>query len=1735
MMGTRRWKPCVQQAVSVPSARDEESVPESDHDYDDVNQEVEACVQQAASATTVRDEVSVLAPDFALKHKKREVYREDPSPHARIFTEDELDAVARGEPSLMADEKEEYGTELEERLFPFDEVEMAKRYWLKWYKETLAASEVAKRANRDFRAIKEDVNASPEVASVLGPTDRERFLYEDGVVSSPRSVGPKRPVTTDETIVRENNVVSLCSGESTTIASVGNPTPAKTGRLLPSRWRALVRRAVYQLVKAEDLPGTNPCPSCSSPLYSQPNGCRKPRADDSTKNGDLAVRACSVLKRSVTSNDERLIEKLVSEVVSAFATNATLIRSKVMERGSRCHRCRSLSNLPTRGATVKSVSFDCSSLFSPRSEAFGSNGSRHDQEDGVFKYVYVVSRAEPPGGRRPGLREVPGLPEPDDITIDSFVDGKRIIGSIGGVEAVSVGFIDCVPTDMLIDTGAVASLVDARVLKLVGRGSTPLRPCRRDLNSASGHPLRIRGEIDLPLQLGSREVMRPFIVVDKLHIDMILGTDALKAFRAVVDLDKNLVTLKDTGEKFSIGSPRVEEMYSTKICSTVRIRPGGQALVVTDVLGELAEDTTVLVEGLIDLDASVRVAPSLCTVHNKKVVVEVCNPSTEEMVVKKGTLVAAVSVVPASAFKTSSIPSCAEQSELFSPEGNASTKREFDWVHAAITASSHTANAPPSAMPELDKVLQNELNIDFSESKLGNEQKELFSDLLSSFKDMFVETSMKPGRTNLLEFSIDTGNSAPIKQRPYRVSKAEGDVMEAEIQQYQELNLIRPSPSPWASPVLMIRKPDGGIRFCIDYRRLNAVTIKDCYPMPLIDDILDVLGKAKLFSTMDIASGYWNVPMAANSIDKTAFTCKYGLFEWLVMPFGLCNAVPAFERLMKNVLIDLKWRTCLVYLDDCVVFSEDFPTHLVRLKQVLEHFRAAGFKLKIKKCNLGRDQVAFLGHIVTPSGILPNPEKAKAVMNVQRPYDLYTVRASLGLTSYFRRYIPGYAAISAPIERLKAKGVPFVWNDDCEAAFLQLKRKLVEPPILVYPDFSKRFKLYVDSSKLAMGACLMQTVDGRERVVAYASKLLVGSEKNWIYKQDGTSGIECWGIVWATRKFRCYLDRREFDFVSQGGASMGHVDGLSRLHSDSVCAVSMADLLNDADTDERHTPLVGEGSAGDDRDSETPDVYPGPAGRGSAEVGESGPAEGDLAESSGVPTDQLLVSPVDVFGLQQDRFLAEQRRTPWIQAMLAYLESGALALDPQIPTRTLLMAPNYAARNGVLMRRVHLQARAGPANSLEVPVIPVQSISTVLHHCHADVLAAHVGVTKTMDKVRKHAFWHGWKRDVAEYVRECSICGSGKGHRPWRNGLMQRMPIHELPGPFSLLVVDAVGPLVPTPRGNKFILVFADYFTRWVEAFSIQRLDSTTFIETMVNEVISRHGLPERLLKVIWCGLPPQTQGLVERFNGTLLGLLRLFVKETQTDWDLYLPRVLFAYRTSYHEALRDSPFFSLYGRDPVLPLDMAFLNTNHEWKSNEVASYRRRLFLSLRDTRRMVERQLIKAQDRHARRLEGQTDTKFEVGDPVWVYQYFRARRGEKKTKKLAFSWHGPYRVVGTVDENAFRVAIPTHPNRVITVNVNRRKRFQGRWNRPYPSEVPSGVDSEPGVDDNGPLTEGDLPSTSFVERLVVGGEETAFSELPGDRYYREEPEERRRTVPGFDGHIRSQLACYHQVIAHL
>ncbi|KAF0724018.1 hypothetical protein Ae201684_017218 [Aphanomyces euteiches] len=699
--------------------------------------------------------------------------------------------------------------------------------------------------------------------------------------------------------------------------------------------------------------------------------------------------------------------------------------------------------------------------------------------------------------------------------------------------------------------------------------------------------------------------------------------------------------------------------------------------------------------------------------------------------------------------------------------------------------------------------------------------------------------------------------------------------MEAEINQYQDLGLIRPSKSPWASPVLMIRKPDGSIRFCIDYRRLNKVTVKDSYPMPRIDDLLDVLGRAKLFSTMDIASGYWNVPMAKESIEKTAFTCKYGLYEWLVMPFGLCNAVPCFERLMEQILMDYKWRTCLVYLDDCIVFSEDFGTHLVRLRQVLSKFREAGFKLKMSKCKWGRSSVPFLGHIVTPAGLLPNPEKIKSVLRIKPLKDVAEVRAFLGLAGYFRRFVKDFAEIAAPLTALLSADT-FTWTPECDRALDTLKRRLVSPPVLAHPDFDLPFSIWVDASHIAVGAVLMQKQQGKNRVIAYASQSLSKAQAKWINKDSGISEIECYGVVWATRKFRPYIDRRHFTLytdhealtwlfntgtrsgnhklarwamelqgldytvVHKPGELNGAADGLSRL----ACPILTRSRARHA-----QTSLDNDGARAMEEAVLTRRQHHHSSSRArSARFNTPDPPTRDPEPRGKGPSTNSTVELFNARGRPTARLYNEQGSDPEISAIRAYLEDGAVPIDPRLHKRVTRNGHQFTIRQGIVCRFVTIETPLRNSELVVVPMIPGSMIEEVLRTSHCSPFAGHLGFNKTRERIRRTAYWTDWIQDCKYFVIMCPDCNKAKGGRPLRQGPMQRMPIYDLKGPFDLMVVDALGPLPTSENGNKYILVFGDYFTRWIEAFPVPDLKTSTFTGTLIDEVLCRFGVPNRLL-----------------------------------------------------------------------------------------------------------------------------------------------------------------------------------------------------------------------------------------------------------------------------------------------
>lgn len=371
---------------------------------------------------------------------------------------------------------------------------------------------------------------------------------------------------------------------------------------------------------------------------------------------------------------------------------------------------------------------------------------------------------------------------------------------------------------------------------------------------------------------------------------------------------------------------------------------------------------------------------------------------------------------------------------------------------------------------------------------LTEEQKDLFAQFLAEFQDIFSE-GIVAGNCNVVEHTINVNNSNPIKQAPRRIPLKMRREVEQILEDTKRQKVIEESQSPWVSPAVMVKKKDGSIRFCVDYRKLNSVTSKDSYPIPRIDDMLDQLSGNSWFSSLDLKSGYWQVKIRPEDKEKTAFSIGNGLWQFTVMPFGLCNAPATFERLMEKVLQQLLFKICLVYLDDVIIFSGSFEEMLGRLRQVFLRLRMANLKLNPKKCFFFRREIKYLGHVISERGITTDPEKISSIKDWPIPRTKKQVRSFLGFCSYYRKFVKGFSLIAKPLFSLTENVRKFVWTEQCDAAFRELKKRLMSSPILCFPKDEGRFILDTDASNHGIGAVLSQVQDGVEKVIAYFSRI----------------------------------------------------------------------------------------------------------------------------------------------------------------------------------------------------------------------------------------------------------------------------------------------------------------------------------------------------------------------------------------------------------------------------------------------------------------------------------------------------------------------------------------------------------------------------------------------------------------------------------------------------------------------
>ena len=437
------------------------------------------------------------------------------------------------------------------------------------------------------------------------------------------------------------------------------------------------------------------------------------------------------------------------------------------------------------------------------------------------------------------------------------------------------------------------------------------------------------------------------------------------------------------------------------------------------------------------------------------------------------------------------------------------------WVAREVLFSCNPPQAPARTEP---------VEVPMGE-QLSPRQRNDLKELIDRHRDVF---SPRAGRTDVIEHHIITEPGKKVKQRPYRLPEARRAAVSQEIKDMLAAGIIVESNSEWCSPIVLVTKPDGSIRFCNDFRQLNAISKFDSYPMPRVDELIDRLGKARLITTLDLTKGYWQVPLAPDAREKTAFSTPEGLFHYVVLPFGLHGAPPTFQRMMDKILRPHR-DYAAAYLDDIVIHGEEWGTHLQQVTAVLRALRGAGLTANPKKCRLGLQDADYLGYTIGRGCVKPQARKVEAIREWPRPRTKKQVRTFIGLASYYRRFVPHFSSIAAPLTDLTQSRLPdrVLWTGETEKAFLQLKEILCSGPVLVTPDFTKPLLVQTDASETGVGAVLSQLQEGEEHPITYVSRKLLPREQRY-----STIEKECLAIKWALEELRYYVWGRHFTLVT---------------------------------------------------------------------------------------------------------------------------------------------------------------------------------------------------------------------------------------------------------------------------------------------------------------------------------------------------------------------------------------------------------------------------------------------------------------------------------------------------------------------------------------------------------------------------------------------------------------------------
>jgi hypothetical protein len=856
---------------------------------------------------------------------------------------------------------------------------------------------------------------------------------------------------------------------------------------------------------------------------------------------------------------------------------------------------------------------------------------------------------------------------------------------------------------------------------------------------------------------------------------------------------------------------------------------------------------------------------------------------------------------------------------------------------------------------------------------------------------------------------------------------------------------------------------------CVDYRGLNQVTIKDRFPLPRIDDLIDKLHGASVFSSLDLQSGYHQIRVADCDVHKTAFITHKGLYEYRVMPFGLCNAPAAFQRQMNKMLAHLPY--VVVYLDDILVFSKTEADHHQHLRTVLSILKENRFYAKLSKCSFFQTETKFLGYMVDHEGIKMDPEKISDVTGWPLPKNVAELRSFLGLTNHYKRFLHNYSTKVAALSELTKPQNPFNLADNPPAleAFNWLKTAITTAPVLATPNFEAPFIVVTDASGFGVGATLMQNdsdITGNpRRPLAFHSARLSSAERNYPVGEQ-----ELLAVVSALKKWRCYLEG------AKGGVTVvtDHLPN-TFLNTKSAEQFSRRQVRWQIELSRINPKWVYEKGPTNVADplSRCPEllhvVYtqPNPCAHDVISLpvmGRASRKSDDLGNQS--PSMGRANSPIKTAAYAEvgPAFLAIIAKHPTPDGMQYLLLDIAEWYKSDTETEQDMCQTSFTYRDGLW-------------HYGELIIVPnndeLRERCIALHHEVPS--AGHPGRNITLELLQRQFWWPSLRRDVNQYVAKCISCQTNKTQSQKPAGLLQPMPLPEYP--WQSVSMDLITHLPCTVRGHTAIVVFVDRLTKMVHfAPSKDTIGALEFADLFMTEIFRRHGLPESFVsdrdprftsqffaaiciqlgikQLMSTAFHPQTDGQTERANRTLEEMLRHYVNPSQDDWDLKLPCAEFAVNNAVKAATGYSPFYLNYGRHPRGP-STAVVDTNLPACNEFVSGLQKALSLA-RDSLHSAQTRMKKNADTHRRELD------FKVGDQVLLSSK-NIRLRTAGTKKLLPKFLGPFTVLQKIGNLAYKLDLSTDMPKVHPVfHVSLLRPFTPGSNE-TPPPVPVLIEGEP------------------------------------------------------------------------